>query len=470
METNVAVLVDAKNEYTKQLVQVIYPHLLSGLLTIFAEAYSVCVTNKEEDLSMLTFQELLGEVPAWNNVMVAEETERIMDESKCDYLEDLLTAVFVCHTKILTTVRVTNKDRKINLKIPSVENFVHQVYIEIAREFWKHPYLLNPLDISKLEYQHNLQISEEKIRDSVESTIRKLLPVKDILKEYLAEDDDEDNYDSSITSSNNNPDEMASSPSSKTSTNIDGPEVEDNTNQVAGGKSGYIKDKLKEDVATMKTDEQLVVSSKNSEQLGGGPANTTTDGSATNTPSKFDSMLDALVGKNASLIPDSNSSNNNVKSITLNNISPASTTPVPTSSNNITPLSLSTPTLTSLTGITSPVSTTPSSPMTANTELSLNTLTGGSKLNTATTTGSSELSLDNLGTIEEVKVDYGQPRHGSGSSSPAPSLPTVQSSVLSEFNKMAAPPAGGGPASIPSPTPVLASPVPASVPSPYSFF
>ena len=33
----------------------------------------------------------------------------------CDWFDDLLTAVFVCHTKILTTVRVTNKNRRINL-------------------------------------------------------------------------------------------------------------------------------------------------------------------------------------------------------------------------------------------------------------------------------------------------------------------------------------------------------------------
>lgn len=193
MDASIAVLVDAKREYTKQLIQSIRSHLLSGMLSIYDEAFSVCEENKEPDLTMLTFQELLGEVPKWNSVMISDETNRIVDESCCDYLEDLLTAVFVCHTKILTTVRVTNKDRKINLKIPSVENFLHQVYIEMAREFWKHPYLLNPMEVSKLEYQQNLRKAENIIHDCLESTVRKLLPVKDILKEYLNEDhfDDE---------------------------------------------------------------------------------------------------------------------------------------------------------------------------------------------------------------------------------------------------------------------------------------
>jgi len=192
MDASIAVLVDAKREYTKQLIQSIRSHLLSGMLSIYDEAFSVCEENKEPDLTMLTFQELLGEVPKWNSVMISDETNRIIEESSCDYLEDLLTAVFVCHTKILTTVRVTNKDRKINLKIPSVENFLHQVYIEMAREFWKHPYLLNPMEVSKLEYQQNLRKAEIIIHDCLESTVRKLLPVKDILKEYLNEDNPDD--------------------------------------------------------------------------------------------------------------------------------------------------------------------------------------------------------------------------------------------------------------------------------------
>ena len=80
METSVTVLVDAKREYTKQLIQAIRPNLLTGILSIYDEAFNVCQENKESDLTMLTFQELLGEVPKWNNVMITDETERIIND------------------------------------------------------------------------------------------------------------------------------------------------------------------------------------------------------------------------------------------------------------------------------------------------------------------------------------------------------------------------------------------------------
>lgn len=475
METNVAVLVDAKTEYTKQLVQIVSPHLLSGLLTIYDEAYGVCASNQEEDLTMLTFQELLGEVPAWNNVMVAEEAERITDESKCDYLEDVITAVFVCHTKILTTVRVTNKDRKINLKIPSVENFLHQVYIEMAREFWKHPYLLNPSDVSKLDYQHNLQVAEDKICACVEATVRKLLPVKDILKEYLAEEDDEV-LDGAAASEN--PDEMASSPSrsgkaeantattTKADADADADVTVDNLKETL---TDTLKDKIKNDLDTFKKDDAIVVDTAKAAgdgaQTGGGGDGSTGADSGSSVSSAFNSMLDAIAGKSDGGSGGGGGSDTDIKSIAVGGGSSSggaasATTPeatTTTSSSGTTPFSLASPT--------PPASTT----TTGSTELSLDSLTSGGSSSTttgtplssmmtagSTTTGSSELSLDSLGSIEEVKVDYGQPSSSS-------STPSVQSSVLSEFDKMAASKTVGG-AAVPAP-----APAPAPTTS-YSFF
>ena len=189
----------------KQIVQILRPHLMSGLLSIYDEAMEICTRNNEEDLTLLTFQELLSQVPKWSQVLVDQEAQNIVRESDCDYIEDLLTATFVCHTKILTSVRVAhdNRKRQINLKIPSVERFIHHTYIEIAREFWKHPYLVKKDDVSKLQYQKNLRDVEGIITACIENTVRKLLPVKNILKEYLADDeDDEDDEDASNTSSN----------------------------------------------------------------------------------------------------------------------------------------------------------------------------------------------------------------------------------------------------------------------------
>ena len=132
--------------------------------------------------------------------MLNSECERIMNDSGCDWLDELVTAVFLSHTKILTAVKKANKkQKKINLKIPKIDHFIHKCYIECAREFWRNPYLFSRR-CTQSEFQRNGRESQRIICTTIEETIRKLLPVKNILKEYLGEDEGSDTDTSFIDS------------------------------------------------------------------------------------------------------------------------------------------------------------------------------------------------------------------------------------------------------------------------------
>ena len=195
---NVPVLVDAKTEYTKQLVNILKPHLYEGIQSIYKDASDLCQENNESHHILRTFQDLLSNVPKWSQEIIDSEYNRIVDQSKCDWLEDLVTAVFVSHTKILTAIRIGKKHKKINLKVPKIDNFIHKVYIQVAREFWKTPFLFDE-GISTTEYQRNMKYSEDLISTSINETIRQQLPVKHILKEYLGNDYEDDELEEEIS-------------------------------------------------------------------------------------------------------------------------------------------------------------------------------------------------------------------------------------------------------------------------------
>ena len=197
---NVPVLVDAKSEYTQQLISTLTPHFYEGILSIYQD----CTSMVNEDTNQLmAFQNLLGRIPQWSQDMIERETNRIIECSHCDWLEDLITAVFVSHTKILTAIRVGKKHKKINVKVPKVDHFIHKAYIEIAREFWKNPYLFQYRE-DKCDYQKNLNTCEKIIQESIQKSIRSQLPVKHILQEYLGGnyqeefDESEDSSDDEI--------------------------------------------------------------------------------------------------------------------------------------------------------------------------------------------------------------------------------------------------------------------------------
>jgi len=182
MDNNNSIFVQAKIEYTKQLVNTLKPHMYDGIKSIYDDSKEIYKTNSSTSL-LFVFRTLLEKIPEWNNELIVNETDRIIESSKCDWLDELVSAVYISHTKILMSIG-SNNNNKINLTIPKLINFIHKCYINIARELWKNPLLFSE-DISGFEYQKNINVIENIICDCIENTIRISLPVKEILKEHL---------------------------------------------------------------------------------------------------------------------------------------------------------------------------------------------------------------------------------------------------------------------------------------------
>ena len=134
----------------------------------------------------MTFQNFLSRVPNWNPNIIQEEASRIINVSKCNYLEDLLTCVHISQVKILTSIRVSNQQKKIDIDIPKLSDFIHSVYIHFARKLYKNIYLFEK-DIMPLDYQKNMRECEVLCRESILEVIRDSMPIEHILRAYMDE-------------------------------------------------------------------------------------------------------------------------------------------------------------------------------------------------------------------------------------------------------------------------------------------
>tara|TARA_Y100000389_G_scaffold123807_1_gene121152 strand:- start:2717 stop:3730 length:1014 start_codon:yes stop_codon:yes gene_type:complete len=182
---NVNVLNVAKEEYTAQLTRILSPLILQGIESIYEDAKEL---SNEQNL-MRQFQELLKEVPKWNNNMIKEECQRILQTQ--DWMHELVTAVFVTNVKILTSVKLVKKQSQFKLKMPSFETFIHAVYIEIAKTFFDDPFVMYHNE-SVEQLNKNRKNSLKIIKENIEETIRILLPVQNILQEYMRANEDEE--------------------------------------------------------------------------------------------------------------------------------------------------------------------------------------------------------------------------------------------------------------------------------------
>ncbi len=180
------VYAEAKAEYTKQLCQFMLPALQQYFLDMLDDA-----KQKEPLINkvLLMFQQLLEAVPEWNADKVQRETTAVAKSTQCDYLEELLTAVFIAHTKVLSAIRLTSRQKKLQITIPRLEHFLHKTLIECSRLIWSNTYLFSTTAPS-IERQKNLRLIESILNDGIHQSIRSMLPVKNILREYLKEDDE----------------------------------------------------------------------------------------------------------------------------------------------------------------------------------------------------------------------------------------------------------------------------------------
>jgi hypothetical protein len=106
-------------------------------------------------------------------------------------MEELMTAVFIAHTKILTAVRLSTKQKKLSITVPKLDHFLHRVFKESARCFWKAPYLFMD-SANVVDRQKNVLQAEQLLTEAIGTAVRGLLPVKQILKDYIEEGEEAD--------------------------------------------------------------------------------------------------------------------------------------------------------------------------------------------------------------------------------------------------------------------------------------
>jgi hypothetical protein len=196
---NISVLVAARDEYIDQLKCIIVPMLLQGFNSIYQDSLKI----SEGKRTIWKFQELLKQIPQWNQTILQEESKRI--KKKCPYIMDIVTAIFVTNVKILASVRLKGSRDDIRVKIPTSDIFIHSIYIESAQQIFYDPFLFYH---RSNKIQENKQHVKRIIEYSVDESIRQMLPFDDILQKYLADalnenaefgDGSESSYDDSVS-------------------------------------------------------------------------------------------------------------------------------------------------------------------------------------------------------------------------------------------------------------------------------
>jgi hypothetical protein len=169
------VLVEAERKYMSKLVNAMSPVMINAFMDLFQEAK----LKSQGKNVLLQYQALLVEIKAWNNTIVRQHTENII--KTCAIFPNLLAAVFVILVKIMSAIKITSEAKKLNIKLPTNDIFVHSCYMEMAKNIYEEPrFMVN--ELSDLERREVLQ---QKLCKSIHEVVDSFVPIQQILDTYI---------------------------------------------------------------------------------------------------------------------------------------------------------------------------------------------------------------------------------------------------------------------------------------------
>jgi hypothetical protein len=184
--------IQLKNEYLTNFKVKTVPLFKQG----FRSLYDTTLKNTKNKKNLLKeFQATLTNIPQWNSVIVDNEYDRFVKGSHCDWMGNLILAVFKATTKELLIFK--NCDEDVDVVVPSAKIFIHSCYIEIARVLWRKPQLMYH-KYTGTKASMNEDDLDQAIKNSIDITLNKYLPFEKIISKFV-------NSDSDKSSQNNTP-------------------------------------------------------------------------------------------------------------------------------------------------------------------------------------------------------------------------------------------------------------------------
>lgn len=180
-------LQESRNEFCARLINILTPHIVYGLKSIFDEAWKLCIENDEAPKYLMTFQNFLMRVPKWNVAIIEQEATRIVERSGCGHIEELITCVHIIQLKMLTCMRAGSKQKKIDISIPKLADFIHKVYINVARKMYSNVFLFEKSKQHLQIQKHNRQL-ELIVKECILNTVRESIPIEHLLKVYMEDE------------------------------------------------------------------------------------------------------------------------------------------------------------------------------------------------------------------------------------------------------------------------------------------
>jgi hypothetical protein len=131
---------------------------------------------------------MLTKIPEWSESTLNTEVERIVQTTKCTYLDDLLMGVFIAYMKSFASIHYRGESShvEVNFDRPTMAKFIHETYVQSARKLWQVAYFFKTAGVSNEQQARNRQEIMTIIQSTIDQVIRSFLPWESIARQFAS--------------------------------------------------------------------------------------------------------------------------------------------------------------------------------------------------------------------------------------------------------------------------------------------
>jgi hypothetical protein len=165
--------------FSEEITDVVKPVIRDFFIDVYEKPDTYLDPDvKEAGNQLIKFQLALKKIPNWTTTQIKKQIDEI--KHRCPGFKQLLVALFVTYiNKISKDIRTSSKARRLDVKLPSDETFVHTCFVNCAHNLYEDPYVMK-----KSEYERASDL-DRRLEKCISVAIRKLIPTLDIINNYI---------------------------------------------------------------------------------------------------------------------------------------------------------------------------------------------------------------------------------------------------------------------------------------------
>jgi hypothetical protein len=166
--------------FSKEVTKHVRPVVRDFFINVYENPDTYLDPENKEGTSnqLIKFQRAIKKIPNWTSTQVKKQIDDIV--VRCPGFKKLLVALFVSYIKMISDgIRTSTKSKRLDVKLPTDEIFVHTCFIDCAHDLYEDPYVMKNQESDR---NHEL---DKRFQECISNSIDKLIPTMDIINNHI---------------------------------------------------------------------------------------------------------------------------------------------------------------------------------------------------------------------------------------------------------------------------------------------